>query len=184
VVGIDPNLERLELARKKYPAQNLEYLQGRAESIPGDGYDMVYSNYVLHWCEDKELVFKQVYKCLKPGGKFGFVAVTHYDFIPKLFTPDMVSPEFEKVARNMMQPPTMDEFKRLISMNDFKLLFLEEKEEACHYGDVHKLIEALMAHTFGEYDKTHFNVDAMKQRYGDGEIAIGEPFCVVVIEKT
>lgn len=32
VVGIDPDVERLELARKKYSSSNLEYVQGSSES--------------------------------------------------------------------------------------------------------------------------------------------------------
>lgn len=183
VVGIDPDLERLEVAKKKYPAPNLEYLEGRGEDIPGGGYDMVYSNYVLHWCPDQELIFKQVHKSLKTGGKFGFVAVTYWDFIPKLFTSDMVSPEFEKAAKSMMRPPTMEEFKHLISSNHFETVYLEEKEEECHYDDVDKLIEALRVHSHGKFNKTHFNVGAMKRRYGEGEIIVKEPICIAVIHK-
>ncbi len=48
--------------RKKYSAENIEYLYGTAENLPGVDFkfDMVFSNHVLHWCEDKDLVLKQV----------------------------------------------------------------------------------------------------------------------------
>ena len=72
VVGIDPDEERLKVAREKHIASNLKYLSGIAENIPGTDYDLVFSNHVIHWCKDKDLVFKQVHKSLKKGGKFAF----------------------------------------------------------------------------------------------------------------
>ena len=57
VVGIDPDTERLQLAKEKYSASNIEYLEGSAENIPGGDYGLVFSNHVLHWCNDKNLVF-------------------------------------------------------------------------------------------------------------------------------
>lgn len=73
VVGIDPDQERLKIAREKYPANNIRYLEGRAESIPGDlMYDYIFSNFVLHYCENKDKVLEQVGTRLKQGGKFGF----------------------------------------------------------------------------------------------------------------
>ena len=65
----------MSLAKKMYTADNLEYYEGKAEDIPGTDYDIVFSNYVLHWCMDKDLVFKQVSKCLKKGGKFVFTLI-------------------------------------------------------------------------------------------------------------
>ena len=53
VVGIDIDVERLEVAREKYSASNIEYLEGNAQDIPKVGgiklYDCVFSNFVLHW---------------------------------------------------------------------------------------------------------------------------------------
>ena len=69
VVGIDPDEERLKVAREKHTASNLKYLNGIAENIPGTDYDLVFSNHVIHWCKDKDLVFKQVHKSLKKGGE-------------------------------------------------------------------------------------------------------------------
>lgn len=144
---------------------------------------MVYSNQVLHWCQDKDLVFKQVHRILKPGGKFGFLALTHWEFIPTVFTSDMVSPEFEKAARNMMRPLPMEEYKRLISTNNFEIVHLEQDKREWKFVDVHKLIETMRVDTFGEFDTTHFKVDVMKRHYGEGEIKIVIPFCIVVMCK-
>ena len=44
----------------------------------------MYANFVLHWVQDKEAAFKNVYKNLKPGGRFGVTL----SLVPKL--PDVL----------------------------------------------------------------------------------------------
>ena len=76
VVGLDPDHERILTARARYGDNgNLEFVEGRAESLPEGLYDVVFSNYVLHWIEDKKAVFERMYRSLKVGGRFGIVAM-------------------------------------------------------------------------------------------------------------
>ena len=71
VVGVDPDKARIQLAREKYGSSNVVFLEGSTDNFPEDQYDFVYSNYVFHWVRDKEAAFENVYKSLKPGGRFG-----------------------------------------------------------------------------------------------------------------
>ena len=74
VTAVDPDTERLRIARQKYGAQpNLEFLDGSSESFPSGPYDTVFSNHVMNWIRDKESAFQKVYEHLKVGGKFAFV---------------------------------------------------------------------------------------------------------------
>ena len=74
VTAVDPDTERLRIARRKYGAQpNLEFLDGSSESFPRGPYDTVFSNHVMHWIKDKESAFRKVYENLRVGGKFAFV---------------------------------------------------------------------------------------------------------------
>ena len=59
VVAIDPDVDRLMLARKKYPATNLEYHVGCAEDLPGRGYDVIFSNEFFYWVKDLDCVFQK-----------------------------------------------------------------------------------------------------------------------------
>ena len=73
VTGVDPDTERIQVvAQKNYSAvKNLEFVEGTGDSFPAGPYDIVFSNYVFHWIEDKESVFQKVYQSMTAGGQFG-----------------------------------------------------------------------------------------------------------------
>ena len=58
VVAIDPIKSRLELANKQYSRPNLVFLEVNDVTFPEDQYDLVFSNYVLHWIENKNALLK------------------------------------------------------------------------------------------------------------------------------
>ena len=84
VVGVDPDKARIQLAREKYGSSNVVFLEGSTDDFPQDQYDFVYSNFVFHWVQDKVCAFKNVYKNLKPGGRFGIQISLIEDYTPVL----------------------------------------------------------------------------------------------------
>lgn len=180
MIGIDPDEERLKIAREKYSASNIEYLEGRGENIPGRDYDIVYSNYVIHWSKQKDLIFRQVHKCLKKGGKFGFVAASGNDGIDGVCKAGMVSSEFEEVARDMLVPISIDEYVKLACDNKFEVVYKEDDRRVWKYKDVDEYIEMLRTHTRGQFDTTHFHVDAIERHFQGRKITFSIPFCTVV----
>ena len=72
VIGVDPDKERIRVAQEKYSAGNLTFLKSSSEDYPEDQYDLIFANYVLHWIKDKESLFENVQRNLKPGGRFAF----------------------------------------------------------------------------------------------------------------
>ena len=57
VIGVDPDKERIQLAKETHnQIENLSFVQGSAINFPGIGakvYNIVFSNYVLHWMGNK-----------------------------------------------------------------------------------------------------------------------------------
>ena len=183
VVGIDPDIERLQLAMEKYSAPNLTYQEGTAEDITESDFDAVFSNSVLHWCEDKDAVFKQVKRSLKKGGQFGFVTPNNFDIAEQFCTPAyMISEECREYIINKTYLPSTDDLHDMITVNEFQQTYMNEHIRDWRFESVGKLIEFYMTH-FNEFGRHHYNVEAMKRHYGDGEIIFKMPYTTVILVK-
>jgi arsenite methyltransferase len=73
--GLDMTDEMLALARanqKKAGLENVEFLKGEIENIPlpDNTVDVVISNCVINLSADKDRVIREVFRVLKPGGRF------------------------------------------------------------------------------------------------------------------
>ncbi|MFH1327755.1 MAG: arsenite methyltransferase [Candidatus Bathyarchaeota archaeon] len=74
VIGIDMTQEMIEKARenaKKGKYENVEFRLGEIEKIPvaDNSVDVIISNCVINLSPDKESVFKETFRVLKPGGR-------------------------------------------------------------------------------------------------------------------
>lgn len=74
VIGLDMTPEMIEKARKNAEeagAKNVEFRLGEIESMPveDESVDWVISNCVINLAPDKDPVFREAHRVLKPGGK-------------------------------------------------------------------------------------------------------------------
>ena len=74
VIGVDMTQEMLEKAREnaaKGNYSNVEFRLGEIENLPvaDNSVDVVISNCVINLSPDKESVFKETFRVLKPGGR-------------------------------------------------------------------------------------------------------------------
>ena len=80
VIAVDPDEERIKFAKEKYQGKGnrLQFLEGSSKNFPAGSYDIdiIFSNHVLNWIQDKGALFKKICESLSPGGCFAFVAVT------------------------------------------------------------------------------------------------------------
>ena len=72
VTGVDFSPQMVEVAKKTYPQITFE--QADAEDLPFEAgyFDAVIANYVVHHLARPERVFSEVYRVLKPSGRFTF----------------------------------------------------------------------------------------------------------------
>src|SRR5215468_311174 len=73
--GLDMTDEMLALARenqRKAGIANVEFLKGEIEHIPlpDNSVDVIISNCVINLSGDKDLVLREAFRVLKPGGRF------------------------------------------------------------------------------------------------------------------
>lgn len=75
VIGVDMTPEMIEKARenaKKGDYENVEFRLGEIENLPvaDNSIDVIISNCVINLAPDKRRVYKEVFRVLKPGGRF------------------------------------------------------------------------------------------------------------------
>ena len=75
VYGLDMTDDMLELARRNQAdagVENAEFLQGTIEDVPlpDASVDVIISNCVINLSSDKDRVFREAYRVLRPGGRF------------------------------------------------------------------------------------------------------------------
>ena len=81
VIGIDMTDTMLTIARRNAPVvaanlgyreSNVEFRKGMAHAVPVEDHsvDLIVSNCVINLAPDKRKVFREMYRVLKPGGRF------------------------------------------------------------------------------------------------------------------
>jgi 2-polyprenyl-3-methyl-5-hydroxy-6-metoxy-1,4-benzoquinol methylase len=92
--GLDMTDEMLALAeenKRKSGLTNVEFLKGEIEHIPlpDNSVDVVISNCVINLSGDKDLVLKEAFRVLKPGGRFAVSDVVVRGDVPAAIKKNM-----------------------------------------------------------------------------------------------
>jgi arsenite methyltransferase len=87
VVGVDMTAEMLAKSRQTAEALGLAHVDfraGLAEALPvEDGWaDVVISNGVMNLCADKQAVFGEIFRVLRPGGRLQFADIANGRPVP------------------------------------------------------------------------------------------------------
>ena len=157
VVAVDPDIERLKIAREKYSASNIKYLQADSETFPVVQYDIVYCNYVIHWVKDKEGLFRRVYDNLRPDGVFAFVTVDggteKVEIMYKIFN-TFLGPEFISRFEREVQFLSGDEYKKLARTAGFELKFMTVRIKELRWPNVDAFIDTMYGWSGGAFDSS------------------------------
>jgi arsenite methyltransferase len=94
VIGVDMTDDMLQLARanaEKRGATNVEFRKGHIEELPveSDSVDFVISNCVINLSADKPAVFREIYRVLKPGGRFAVSDIVLLKPLPEELAKDI-----------------------------------------------------------------------------------------------
>lgn len=96
IIGLDMTpemLERSTAAAQRMGIGNVEFRKGFLEEMPVDSnsVDVIISNCVINLSPDKPLVFSEMYRTLKPGGRVSVSDIVTTGELPESIRRDMVA---------------------------------------------------------------------------------------------
>lgn len=134
VIGIDFTPAMIDKAREnaeKLGYNNVEFRQGDIEKMPitANVADVIVSNCVLNLVPNKNNVFREIYRVLKPGGHFSISDVVLVGALP-----DALQKDAEMYAGCVAGAIQKDDYLQLIKDNGFEEMVVQ-KEKAIHIPD-------------------------------------------------
>ena len=200
VVAVDPDSYRVEVARESHrEVKNLEFQEGSSASFPGMGsetYDIVFSNFVFHWIQDKEEAFKNMFRSLKPAGK---IVVSYTDRLSSIVS---------KIYRELQNSESMERmlskrwFERRANMEEmcsaagFEIIkSVDVKMDDFEFENVESLCSFILATNQGRFVSelaTRDKVSRFCAQYTSGENSKpltvytdeGDYYCVLTAAKS
>jgi arsenite methyltransferase len=136
VIGIDFTEAMIDKARtnaEKLQFHNVEFRKGDIEKMPvtSNIADVVVSNCVLNLVPNKDGVFKEIFRVLKPGGHFSISDIVLVGTLPK-----KIREAAEMYAGCVAGAIQKETYMELITVNGFKNITLQKEKQIIVPDDI------------------------------------------------
>ncbi|MWG34285.1 arsenite methyltransferase [Halomarina oriensis] len=133
VLGVDMTPEMVEKARenaRRNDAETVEFRLGEIEHLPvaDEAVDVVVSNCVVNLSPDKERVFAEAFRVLRPGGR---VAIS--DVVQTAPFPDDVREDPEALAACVSGAATVADLEEMLDTVGFEAVAIAPKDESASF---------------------------------------------------
>jgi len=130
VIGIDMTPEMISKARKnaaKANYKNVEFRLGEIEHLPvaDDSIDTIMSNCVINLSPDKQQVFNDAYRILKPGGR---LAIS--DVVSSVELPDAIKNDTQLYSACVSGASSINTLQLIMQQAGFKEIKIQPKDES------------------------------------------------------
>lgn len=182
VIAVDPDKDRLKIARRKYSARNIDYVEADDKSFPFAAYNLVFCNATIHWIRDKEGLYRRVHETLQPGGRFTFTTPDTYLPIPdigrKLFDKLLGTNFLHRMHTQVKSYRSADEYKRMAEVTGFKVISAINEDVEIYWTDLDHYIDSMHGWFGGEFDPSQLNeklLQELREEHGCNPIVLPEP---------
>lgn len=133
VIGVDMTLDMISVARKivkKKKYENVEFRLGEIEYLPilDNVADLVISNCVINLSQDKQRVYNEIFRILKPGGR---ISISDTSLVKHL--PDSVLSNPKMYGSCIAGASTKEELKEILNNAGFINIDIEQSEISDEY---------------------------------------------------
>ena len=130
VIGVDMTHEMLSTARenaKKNGFTNVEFRLGEIEALPvaDDSVDVIISNCVINLSPEKQRVFNEAFRVLKPGGQLAVA-----DMVATAPLPDDIKADWAAYTGCMSGASQITELERMLQASGFKHIKIAPKDSS------------------------------------------------------
>ncbi len=130
VIGVDMTAEMISKARgnaKKMETNNVEFRLGEIENLPvaDNSADIIMSNCVINLSPDKQSVYRDAFRVLKPGGR---LAIS--DIVATAQLPENVQQNLALVAACVWGAATIDDTEKMLKKAGFQEIRIKPKDES------------------------------------------------------
>jgi ubiquinone/menaquinone biosynthesis C-methylase UbiE len=137
VTGIDVSDGMIETAMKnsqKTGITNVRFIKSDLETLPleSESADLVISNCTINHSSDKTRVWNEVYRILKPGGRFVVSDIYSTETVPELYRNDPVA-----VSECWAGAVTRDEYMSTLLTAGFSQIKVLEESKPYQKGLIH-----------------------------------------------
>ncbi|XP_022806427.1 uncharacterized protein LOC111343502 [Stylophora pistillata] len=174
IIGVDPNFSRLQLAKETHRhVENLSFIEGNSNQFEGMGsekFDIIFSNFVLHWIPEKSEAFRNMLNSLKPGGK---VAIQYVDALPPLLVSslEILNPETHEQLKNKLHLVKRDDVDLICTTAGFTVVRSYYARKTVNvYPSVESLLQWLVSTSQGVFDLqlvTQERIKLLLQKFGN-----------------
>lgn len=156
VIGIDFTDAMIQKAREnaeKLGFNNVEFRYGDIDKMPvsANSADVIVSNCVLNLVPDKDKVFREIFRVLKPGGHFSISDVVLLGNLP-----DQLKNDAEMYAGCVAGAIQKDDYLALIKKNGFENITLQKEKPINIPDDI--LRNYLKAEDLEEFKSGHTGI--------------------------
>jgi SAM-dependent methyltransferase len=128
-------IEKAKINAQKLGFTNVEFRQGDVEKIPvsANVADVIVSNCVLNLVPNKDGVFKEIFRVLKPGGHFSISDIVLIGHLPKALRKDA-----EMYAGCVAGAIQKEVYLELINANGFSNIVIQKEKPIIIPDDILK----------------------------------------------